>query len=254
MKIVFHEKFHDSGYAKDGAAEQGRMEAIVAPVKKETAWDFVTPRPAAYNDIARAHIPEYIESIKANMPLYEMASYSAGGAIVASELGHKGQPAFAAIRPPGHHAYSDMSWGYCYFSNMAISLLKLRAEGRIESAFVLDFDAHTGDGTRAVLKSWRQCKVMNPMAENNNDYIRRIEEYIRENIDYVDIIGVCAGFDSYIKDVGRKLHTFDYYHIGRIIKNLSKKCGHDRRFAVLEGGYYLPDLGKNVISFCQGME
>jgi acetoin utilization deacetylase AcuC-like enzyme len=105
-----------------------------------------------------------------------------------------------------------------------------------------------------VLKGWRECKILNPMAENNKDYLKRIDEFIRDEIEYVDIIGVCAGFDSYIKDVGRKLHTFDYYQIGQKIKLLAKKLGHNRRFAVLEGGYYLPDLGKNVISFCQGME
>ncbi|RLG22596.1 histone deacetylase family protein, partial [Methanosarcinales archaeon] len=42
-------------------------------------------------------------------------------------------------------------------------------EGLIRSAFVLDVDAHTGDGTIDVLSDWKDVKVLNPMAGNNKD-------------------------------------------------------------------------------------
>ena len=42
--------------------------------------------------------------------------------------------------------------------------------------------------------------------------------------------------------------------IGRLLQSYAIRLGHQRRFAVLEGGYYLPDLGKNVLSFCRGFE
>ena len=135
---------------------------------------------------------------------------------------------------------------------MAIALLKLKAEGKINSAFVLDFDAHTGDGTKDCLRDWKEVKILNPMSESDK-YISEIENFIA-GIDYVDIIAVSAGFDSYCLDVGGKLQTFDFYNIGRIMKNLSLRMKHGRRFAILEGGYYLPDLGKNVLAFCQGFE
>jgi len=91
------------------------------------------------------------------------------------------------------------------------------------------------------------------MAGNNKDYLREIENYIHD-IGYVDIVGVSAGFDSYKEDMGKKLTTFDFYLIGRLMKKFTKRMGHERRFAILEGGYYLPDLGKNVLAFCQGFE
>ena len=153
----------------------------------------------------------------------------------------------------GHHAYTNNGWGYCYFSNMAIALLNLKERGHINNAFVLDFDTHTGDGTINVLSKWKEVKILNPMAENNNRYMKIIEEYIRE-LKSIDIIAVCAGFDSYVKDLGKKLTTFDFYKIGVLMKQLAKRMGHNRRFAVLEGGYYLPDLGKNVLAFCQGFD
>ncbi len=253
MKFVFNDKFFDSEYIDDHASQTGRMEAIINTIKTESKYQIITNKSADYTDILRVHHNEYIVSIQSNEALYNMAMLAAGGAIKASQIATDTEPAFACIRPPGHHAYKSSGWGYCYFCNMAIALKKLKHEGRITSAFVLDFDAHTGDGTKDCLSDWKEIKILNPMADDNNKYIALIEAYIKD-IDYVDIIAVNAGFDSYKKDCGKKLETFDFYRIGYILKLLSKKLGHNRRFAILEGGYYLPDLGKNVLSFCQGFE
>jgi len=253
MKIVFNDKFFDSTYIDDNASLKGRMEAIIDTIKTESKYQIITNYSADYADILRVHQEEYIASIQSNDSLYNMALLAAGGAIKASQLAMDNEPAFACIRPPGHHAYKSSGWGFCHFCNMAIALKKLKDEGRISSAFILDFDAHTGDGTKDCLSDWKGIKILNPMADNNSQYIALIESYIKE-IDYVDIIAVNAGFDSYIKDLGKKLETFDFYRIGYILKLLSKRLGHNRRFAILEGGYYLPDLGRNVLSFCQGFE
>ena len=83
---------------------------------------------------------------------------------------------------------------------MGIALLKLKAEGLIKSAFVIDFDAHTGDRNINVLSEWPEAKVFNPVAHNNKDYIDTIKAYI-SRIQHVDIVGVSAGFDNYEKDL-----------------------------------------------------
>ena len=253
MKIVFHEDFNRTDYATDGASVPGRMERIMDALVGEGGYNVISPDPASPEDMSLAHSKTHIAGIAKDTKLFGMASLSAGGAIMASEIAFKNEPALACIRPPGHHASKDSSWGYCAFCNMGIALLKLRAEGFIESAFVLDFDAHTGDGTIDVLSDWKDARILNPMAGNNKDYLKEIENYIHD-IRYVDIIGVSAGFDSYKEDMGKKLTTFDFYLIGRLMKKFTKQMGHERRFAILEGGYYLPDLGKNVLAFCQGFE
>ena len=253
MKMVFHEDFKRTDYAADGASVLGRMECIMEALVEEGGYDVVSPEQASSGDLSLAHSEAHIAGITKDAKLFEMASLSAGGAILASEIAFRGEPAFACIRPPGHHASRNSSWGYCAFCNMGIALLKLREEGLIKSAFVLDFDAHTGDGTIDVLSEWKDVKVLNPMAGNNKDYLGEIENYIHD-IGYVDIVGVSAGFDSYKEDMGNKLTTFDFYLIGRLIKKFTRRMGHERRFAILEGGYYLPDLGKNVLAFCQGFE
>jgi acetoin utilization deacetylase AcuC-like enzyme len=182
-----------------------------------------------------------------------MALLSAGGAIRASRIAMDTEPAFACIRPPGHHAHPSSAWGYCVFCNMAVALKKLRNEGMINSAFILDFDAHGGDGTIDCLSDWKEAIILNPMADDRDSYVAVVEGFVKQ-LNHVDIIAVNAGFDSYEKDAGHKLATFDFYRIGYILKLLAKKMGHERRFAILEGGYYQPDLGKNVLAFCQGFE
>jgi acetoin utilization deacetylase AcuC-like enzyme len=73
-----------------------------------------------------------------------------------------------------------------------------------------------------------------------------------DQIKYTDIIAISAGFDNYIKDLGKKMSTSDFYILGKMVKKFNEKMCHNRRFAVLEGGYYHEDLGKNVLAFCNG--
>lgn len=253
MKILFDDKFYESDYADDGASVPGRLEVIMAAIGNETAFEVVCPQPAGEDAVRLAHTPAYVDAVKSNAPLYNMAILAAGAAIGAANVALTGEPAFACLRPPGHHAYRESAWGYCVFCNMGIALLQLKQEGKIESAFVLDFDAHTGDGTRDVLSDWKECHILNPYADNSEAYLKEIQEFVK-GIPAVDIVGVCAGFDSYQKDVGRKLTTFDFYRMGVLMKQFAKKAAHQRRFAILEGGYYLPDLGKNVLAFCHGFQ
>ena len=253
MQIVFHENFKNSDYASNSASIPDRMESIIEVLIKDKQYKIITPEPASYQDISLAHSRDYIEEIKKKSKLFNMASLSAGGALLSAKIALKDQPAFACIRPPGHHASKDSAWGYCVFCNIGIALLKLKEDRFINSAFLLDFDAHTGDGNINVLSSWKEAKILNPYADNNKDYLKIIEETTAD-IQHVDIVAVSAGFDSYEKDVGKKLKTFDFYQIGKILNKFTKRMGHKRRFAILEGGYYLPDLGKNVLAFCQGFE
>jgi acetoin utilization deacetylase AcuC-like enzyme len=253
MKILFHDKFYESAYADDGASVPGRMEAIMAVIGSESAFEIVRPQPASEDAVRLAHTQTYVDTVKSNGPLYDMATLAAGAAIAAANVAITGEPAFACLRPPGHHASRESAWGYCVFCNMGIALLQLKQQRKIESAFVLDFDAHTGDGTKDVLLNWKECHILNPYADNSQAYLKEIQAFVR-SIPAVDIIGVCAGFDSYQKDVGRKLTTFDFYVIGVFMKQFAQRAAGNRRFAILEGGYYLPDLGKNVLAFCHGFQ
>ncbi len=252
MIVTFNSEFYKTDYADDNAASKGRIESIINSLNEDNSIQIVTANQAELKYIKDVHNQAHIDGVQ-RTKAFEMALYAAGVSIKAADTAMNGSAAFACVRPPGHHANKSFSWGHCYFNNMAIALTKLKNENRIESAYILDFDAHTGDGTINCLRDWDKCFIQNPMADNREQYLKDIDAFIKE-LPNVDIIAVCAGFDSYIHDVGRKLLTFDYYAIGKKMQLLAKKMGHSRRFGVLEGGYYIPDLGKNVLAFCQGLD
>ena len=104
-----------------------------------------------------------------------------------------------------------------------------------------------------MLRAWPEARVFNVYGDSAADYLRNLEEGLKQ-APQVDILAVSAGFDAYIHDLGHKLSTEDFFTIGRMLQGYAIRLGHQRRFAVLEGGYYLPDLGKNVLSFCRGFE
>ena len=258
MKIVFHEKYYTSNYSMDPAASPGRLEGIMAIIKThEEDYEIIVPKPASEKDILRAHTERHLKAIKRDSLLFELASLAAGGAILAAEEAYDGNPTFAVIRPPGHHASADSCWGFCFFNNISISLLKLYSEKKIKSAFVLDFDLHTGDGNINILTNRNddfRVKILNPRDESSNtNYVNEVETYM-QNLKDIDIFLASAGFDQGINDWGRLLHAEDYTKLGSLMKEYSEKLCKGRRYALFEGGYYHPDLGPHIHAFCQGFK
>ncbi|QUS38652.1 histone deacetylase family protein [Tardiphaga alba] len=80
---------------------------------------------------------------------WEAIEASARSAIHAAQLVTAGErSAFAACRPPGHHAYRDQAAGFCYINNAAVVADMLASSfGRVA---VIDFDTHHGDGTQSI--------------------------------------------------------------------------------------------------------
>jgi acetoin utilization deacetylase AcuC-like enzyme len=51
-----------------------------------------------------------------------------------------------------HHAQRDYGAGFCLVNDIVIAARKLQAEKRIETVWVIDLDAHKGDGTAALTR------------------------------------------------------------------------------------------------------
>jgi len=256
MKIVFHRKYYNSSYAMDPAAAPGRLEGIVDILAKNQDYEFIEPNPATKEDILRAHAERHLRYVQRDSLLFELASLAAGGAILAAEEAYNGNPTFAVIRPPGHHASSDTCWGFCTFNNISISLLKLFSEEKIKSAFVLDFDLHTGDGNiniLAIRDDIFRVKILNPDSSGRTGYIKEVQNYMEE-LDNIDIFVASAGFDQGIDDWGHLLYPEDYFELGKLMKIYSEKLCKGRRYALLEGGYNHNVIPINVDSFCQGFK
>jgi acetoin utilization deacetylase AcuC-like enzyme len=250
MKIVFHERFYEE-YASDPAAAEGRMEAIIQALGGD--FEFLAPSPASDKDLALVHTPDQIERIQRSRRTYEVALLSAGGAILASQIAWKGEPAFGLIRPPGHHASPESCWGFCFFNNLAIAVKKLLRERKIKRALILDFDLHYGDGTENAFQGSPEVEYFSPSGAYGQDYVDRIEKRFAQAGGY-DILAVSAGFDRHVEDWGGFLETEDYRKIGALVKQYSGKHCAGRRFGVLEGGYNHDVLGRNVRAFLEGLK
>ena len=245
MKVVFHDDFRRS-YTLDPAAAAGRMEAILDVIKDRV--DFVTAVPAGEEDIAAVHTKYHIDNVR-RMGIYDIAALAAGGAIQAATIGLE-EPCFGLIRPPGHHASANSCWGFCYFNNMAIALEKLRREGKIKNAFILDFDLHFGDGTVNILGGKGYATIFNPSSSSRGEFLKMVAKNLPA--EGVDIIGVSAGFDYAKEDWGGVLEKSDYTEIGQMVREAARKCIAGC-FGILEGGYNHKVLGHNCMAFLEGL-
>jgi acetoin utilization deacetylase AcuC-like enzyme len=120
------------------------------------------PRPANPGDLARVHSAEYLQQIadtagRAAMldpdtftspETVEIATLAAGAAVQAAEQAFDArQPAFALVRPPGHHAERDRAMGFCFYNNIAVAAAHAVANG-VTKVAVVDIDVHHGNGTQ----------------------------------------------------------------------------------------------------------
>jgi len=245
LKVIFNEAFYQS-YTFDPAAAQGRMEAVMDVIRDKV--NIVKAEPAAEEDIAACHTKFHIEDVR-RMGIYDIAALAAGGAVQAAEIGMT-EPCFGLIRPPGHHASSNSSWGFCYFNNMAIAIEKLKKQGKIKKAHIIDIDLHFGDGTVNILSSKDYVTIINPSSNVPEMYLDQVKKSIPDD---ADVVGISAGFDNHKEDWGQVLATSDYREIGRIVREACEKNGRGY-FAVLEGGYNHRVLGHNVMALVEGME
>ncbi len=126
--------------------------------KKE---NFLTPQLAREEDLLLVHTPKYLKKIKTGdlshseiltleLPyspeLLDFALLFVGGTILAAE---KALEDGLAVHIGGgfHHAFPDHGEGFCVLNDVAVSLEKMKKEGKVERAMVVDCDLHQGNGT-----------------------------------------------------------------------------------------------------------
>ena len=98
------------------------------------------------------------------------AAIGAAGAArtAALHLAATGEPVFAPIRPPGHHACRNMGGGTSYLNHTALAAATLAKDGpRIA---ILDVDAHHGNGTQDIFWEIPSVLTVSIHADPAHDY------------------------------------------------------------------------------------
>ncbi|PKL40899.1 MAG: acetylpolyamine aminohydrolase [Spirochaetae bacterium HGW-Spirochaetae-1] len=248
-RLIYHSRYA-THYSTASCEKPDRVTSIFQTLMDH--FPVIEPGPCSEDDILLCHSRGLLESEKQDSGRYEVACLSAGGAILCSELAMEGINAFGIIRPPGHHASPDQNWGFCFFNNMAIAISRLINTGKIGKAVILDIDLHFGDGTDNIFKYDNNVSVINIQSSTPREFIDETRNELKK-IAEADIIGISAGFDQYEKDWGSNLSTEDYRTIGIIAGEFAGRICRGRVFSILEGGYFVPDLGLNALALIEGI-
>ena len=144
-----------------------RLQAIKARITASDPASWRSAYPASATPILRVHPAEYLDSLEAfigqggghldadtvaNARSWDAALGAVGAALAAVHSSLEGQPAFAAVRPPGHHALADRPMGFCLLGNVVIAAREAQALGA-ERVLIADWDVHHGNGTQALVQS-----------------------------------------------------------------------------------------------------
>jgi len=156
---------HDPG--PDHPETPARLRVLLERLRREPHLDVRDASPATVDALAVVHPRDYLASLEAlsrsgggpifldtvlNRFSWDAALGASGAALAAVRHAHDtGGHAFAAIRPPGHHALSARAMGFCLVNTVVIAAQHARAAGR-RRVLIVDWDVHHGNGTQALVE------------------------------------------------------------------------------------------------------
>lgn len=199
-----------------------------------------------------------------------------------------GRRAFAAVRPPGHHAEMRQAMGFCYFDSVAVAAQYLLDHHGLQRLAILDFDVHHGNGTQHLFESRRDVFFVSlhqypfypgsgaasevgvgegkgatlnlPMEVGSGD--AEYEAVMRQRVlpalrqARPQALLISAGFDAWRDDPlgGMAVTQQGYRRWGQLLRPVVDELTEGRCLSVLEGGYDVEALPELIEAYVMGME
>ena len=256
VAITYHEDFGKHGFSVlkerirpsfEKLMESGLVDGVDVQLFKA--------RPAPLELVAQAHTAAHMANMEDD-PYREVALLSAGSVMMAAEMvavGRAGR-AFAYTGTAGHHASRGSCWGFCYFNDVAITILRLRQMG-LQRFLIVDVDPHFGDGTRDFFKDDADVFHINmhsgtgeehdpiknnydiglTFGGNNERFLAALQSALELARDFdFQMAFVIFGHDSHQDDYGGFNLTYEAYP--RMVQLIMEAVGDRGLVFVLSGG------------------
>ncbi|MCF6444527.1 histone deacetylase family protein [Nereida sp. MMG025] len=278
-----------------GHPEQvARLDAVMGALEGMDLVSVSAPF-AAEDDLLRAHPKAHLEAIRAAAPQsgwrsldadthmsvgsLSAAMRAAGANVKAVDmvLGAEVQNAFAAVRPPGHHAERETPMGFCLFGSVAIGAKHALDHHGLDRVAIVDFDVHHGNGTQDLVEddprilfcsshqmplypgtghaheTGAHNNVLNvplPGGAGSRAFREAITTQVVPMIERFkpELLLISAGFDAHMNDplAGMMLREDDFEWVTHQLCDLADRFCDGRVVSSLEGGYDLDALAAST--------
>src|SRR5882672_102055 len=145
------------------------------------AGDLLEPEPLDRETLDLVHTADYLNKLESSglsateqrrlgLPwsesLWLRSRLASGGTLLAARAALAGGLA-GNLAGGTHHAFADHGEGFCVLNDVAIAVAKLRVEGAIERAAIIDLDVHQGNGTAAIFEGTDEVFTFSMHGERN---------------------------------------------------------------------------------------